>query len=114
MAAFGDWKLNDEGLGQNLPARAWAEVSKGISAIIEDKDMFLTTRGYLGLGHEGFRIGVVVCIFVGGEVPFLLRQVIAPHNRRFQLLSECYVHGVMDGEAMNNPESNRLEPFFIE
>jgi hypothetical protein len=116
MNAFGDWKLNDEGMGQNLPARAWAEVSKGIGAIIEDKDMFLTTRGYLGLSQEGFAIGDVVCIFSGGEVPFLLRQAgaLPPHDGMFQFLSECYVHGVMDGEAMKNIESNHLEPFLIE
>ena len=114
LTAFRDWNLNDDGMAQNLPTIAWDEVSKTIGTILEDKDMFLTTRGYLGLGHEGFRVGDVVCIFSGGEVPFLLRQAKPPRNGVFQFLSECYVHGVMDGEAMNNPESNHLEPFLIE
>ena len=114
LAAFSDWKLNYEELDQNLPARAWAEVSKSIGAIIGDKDMFLTIGGYLGLGHEGFQIGDIVCIFIGGEVPFLLRQAKTPHDGMFQLLSECYIHGVMDGQAMNNQESDHLERFLIE
>jgi len=63
-----------ERLEQNLPAKAWTEVSKGIATIIEDKNMFLTERGYLGLGQEGFQIGDVVCVFTGGEVPFLLSE----------------------------------------
>ena len=116
MNAFGDWKLNDEGNGQNLPARVWAEVSKDIGAIIEDKDIFLTTQGYLGLGHEGFAIGDLLCIFSGGEVPFLLRRSgsMPPHDEMFQFLSECYIHGVMDGEATKNIESDYLEPLLIE
>src|SRR5436190_22534991 len=56
LAAFREWQLTDEGLSQNLPDIVWAEVSKGIGTIIEDKDMFLTARGYLGLGQEGFRV----------------------------------------------------------
>jgi len=69
-----DWKLNHGEVEQNLPAKAWTEVSKGIATIIEDKNMFLTERGYLGLGQEGFQIGDVVCVFTGGEVPFLLSE----------------------------------------
>lgn len=116
MNTFGDWKLNDAGVGQNLPAKAWAEISKSICAIIKDRNMFLTTRGYLGLSQEGFRIGDVVCIFSGGEVPFLLRQAGAmpPYDGLFQFLCECYIHGVMDGEAMKNIKSNYLSPFSIE
>ncbi|PMD44749.1 HET-domain-containing protein [Hyaloscypha variabilis F] len=109
-----DWKLNHEDVEQNLAAKAWAEVSKGIATIIEDKDMFLTERGYLGLGHEGFQIGDVVCVFTGGEVPFLLRKSDTPRGEMFSLLSECYIHGVMDGEAMQSPQSKRMECFEIE
>jgi hypothetical protein len=114
LSSFSDWKLNE---GQKLPAEAWAEVSKTIGQIIEYKDMFLSTQGYLGLSQEGFQVGDVVCIFLGGEVPFLLRESMSPNGGRFQFLSECYVHGVMDGEALGNlemAEGNHLEPFLIE
>jgi hypothetical protein len=63
------WKLNHEEVEQSLPIKAWAEVSKGIATIIEDNDIFLTERGYLGLGHEGL-IGDVVCIFTGVKALF--------------------------------------------
>jgi hypothetical protein len=76
--------------------------------------MFLTERGYLGLGHEGFQIGDVVCVFTGGEVPFLLRESDTPRGEMFRLLSECYIHGVMDGEVMKSPQSKRIERFEIE
>jgi len=114
LVKFTDWKLNHEEMEQSLPAKAWPEVSKAIATIIEDKDMFLTERGYLGLGHEGFQIGDVVCVFTGGETPFLLREGGAPRGGMFRLLSECYIHGVMDGEVMQSLESKRMECFEIE
>ena len=94
---------------QNLPPPAWAKISEYIRTIIEDKDMFLTDKGYLGLGHEGFQVGDVVFIFLGGEVPFLLREAAPEKKTAFRFLSECYVHGVMDGEIMSDPKRNPLE-----
>lgn len=114
FAAFGEWSLSATGNEQNLPPSVWAAVSKNIGTIIEDKDMFITTKGYLGLGHEGFLEGDVVCILSGGEVPFLLRESKHGSKQIFRFLSECYVHGVMDGEAMNDPARNSIEQFPIE
>ena len=113
FAALSDVNLNHENWGENLPAVVWAEISKNIGPIIEDKDMFLTSQGYLGLGQEGFRSGDIVCILLGGEVPYLLRQTVSSHTGIFNLLSECYIHGIMDGEAMKDQASDNLETFII-
>ena len=62
---------------------------------------YLTQKGYVGLGHEGMRIGDSVCILQGGPVPFLLRKT---ERRENVLVSDTYVHGIMDGEFMEtNP-----------
>jgi hypothetical protein len=99
----------------DLPASAWELVSKDIGTIIEDTNMFLTTHGYLGLGHEGLDAGDIVCILSGGEVPFILRETAKREDRGvFQFLSECYVHGVMDGEAVDDPNRSPLEEILIE
>ena len=112
LSLFNDFELNDSGVPHNLPEQAWAEISKGIGAIIEDKDMFVTTSGRLGLSQEGFAIGDVVCVFCGGEVPFMLRA--RSHDEKFEFLSECYVHGAMDGEALRNIELHQLKLFVLE
>jgi hypothetical protein len=115
LTIFHGWTLNDaQGEDHVLAPAAWAEVSKSIGTIIEDKDMFMTAQGYIGLGHEGFRTGDIVCVFSGGEVPFLLRETANEPKRMFQLLSECYVHGIMDGELMNDLTEHPLEEFWIE
>lgn len=75
--------------------------------------MFITQEGYLGLGQEGSQIGDVVCILYGGETPFILRQSSLLQERRFQFLSEFYIHGIMDGEMMKNREISRIEKFVI-
>jgi hypothetical protein len=113
LGSFRDWNLNE---GATLPAEAWAEVSKTIWEIIEYKAMFLTSRGYLGMGQEGLKAGDFVCIFLGGEVPFLLRRIEDYSIDRFQFLSECYAHGVMDGEAMIDMDATEkhLVTFSIE
>ncbi|ORY11140.1 heterokaryon incompatibility protein-domain-containing protein [Clohesyomyces aquaticus] len=99
----------------DLSSSDWAVVSKEIGTIIEDKDIFLTTKGYLGLGHEGFMKGDVVCILSGGEVPFLLRETAQRADESvFRFLCECYVHGVMDGEAVSGNGSSPLQKFLIE
>ncbi|PMD29684.1 hypothetical protein L207DRAFT_444914, partial [Hyaloscypha variabilis F] len=52
----------------------------------------------------------IVCIFLGGNVPFVLR---ARNDSKYQLIGECYVHGVMDGEALKGIDNNDLEDFVI-
>ena len=81
-----------------------------VGPVLDDKNMFVTSGGYIGLGQQGFRCGDLACVSFGGEVSFLLR----PLNRRqtkLMFLSECYVHGVMDGEAMIGSEGRRTQSF---
>lgn len=116
FASFSGWGLHhSSGEVSDLPLSAWELVSKDIGTIIEDKNMFLTSRRYLGLGHEGIDVGDVVCILSGGEVPFILRETGKREGMDlFQFLCECYVHGVMDGEAVDDPNRSPFEEFLIE
>ncbi|KAI1360700.1 HET-domain-containing protein [Xylaria arbuscula] len=58
---------------------------------------FVTTTGRPGLGYDNIRPGDVVAIFKGAQVPYILRKL---RNGRFQLVSEAYVDGIMDGETV--------------
>ena len=55
----------------------------------------MTTKGYLGVGDQSVAKGDRVCIFHGAPVPFILREIVP---KSFELIGECYVHGIMDGE----------------
>lgn len=45
------------------------------------------------------RVGDEVCVLFGMEVPFILRPVPGSSSLEYELVGECYVHGMMDGEA---------------
>jgi hypothetical protein len=56
----------------------------------------VTAKGFMGMVPPGARVGDLVCIFLGAQVPFLLRMVEA---ERFELVGEAYFHGMMGEEV---------------
>ncbi|KAH6667844.1 heterokaryon incompatibility protein-domain-containing protein [Halenospora varia] len=70
---------------------------------------FLTCKGHIGLGPRNILPGDVICIFLGGEIPFVLRE---GNNGRYRLVGEAYVHGIMDGEFIK--DDLKIEEFRLE
>lgn len=67
---------------------------------------FITNRGYIGIGSHDTKIGDCIYVLHGGKVPFILRPVEYQNvSPSFQYIGHAFVHGIMDGEAMQNPES---------
>ena len=48
------------------------------------------------MGPKVLEVGDIVCVLFGGKMPFCLR----PWGGHNLLVGECYVHGLMDGKAM--------------
>lgn len=57
---------------------------------------FRTTSGHVGAGTQELQPGVVVTVLYDARTPFVLRQ----HGDWYRLVGNCYVHEVMDGQAM--------------
>ncbi|KAI1359640.1 heterokaryon incompatibility protein-domain-containing protein [Xylaria arbuscula] len=57
-----------------------------------------TENGYYVLGPAVVEAGDIVCVLFGSKVPFCLRPV----DEYYLLVGECYVHGLMKGEAMDS------------
>ncbi|TGO29517.1 hypothetical protein BPAE_0014g00680 [Botrytis paeoniae] len=74
--------------------------------------MFETDNGYLGMGQEGMEVGDEVCLFYGGQTPYIIREVAKGFNQtsehEYVLLGDCYVDGWMDGEAMEMGEEKEF------
>ncbi len=62
--------------------------------------LFVTEKGYIGLGARSVQTGDKVFVFPGGIVPFVLRPSTEGYYR---LVGEAYVHGIMGGEAIKDP-----------
>jgi hypothetical protein len=63
---------------------------------------FRTAKGYYGLGPRGVKAGDGIFVTPGGWMPMILRQVEDGLEPKARLLGECYVHGIMKGEAMRD------------
>ncbi|KAH7320889.1 heterokaryon incompatibility protein-domain-containing protein [Stachybotrys elegans] len=58
----------------------------------------VTEGGYYVMGPSTMRQGDVIAVLFGGKTPFVLRKV--EESGAWILLGECYVHGMMNGEAL--------------
>ena len=58
---------------------------------------FWAADGYMGLGPAAAKVGDKICIFYGGQVLYVLRQ---KNEKEHEFVGECYVHGLMDEEAL--------------
>jgi hypothetical protein len=58
---------------------------------------FISDKGFVGLAPNHALPGDKICLILGAIVPYVLRA----REEGFQLVGEAYVHGIMDGEAMD-------------
>jgi hypothetical protein len=107
------------------------------------RNLFLTEGGLVGLGPEDMAKDDLVVVLFGGSVPFVLRgggeddrqqhpdfnmgtdsrgqieepdQVANTGRRKFldcQYVGEAYCHGIMEGEALNGMDEERIITFRI-
>lgn len=61
---------------------------------------FATQSGFFGIGPTFMRKGDVIAVILGLPVPIMLREVDNPtlDGKTYNIVGECYVHGIMDGE----------------
>jgi hypothetical protein len=57
-----------------------------------------TRNGYIGLAPRYAEPGDWIGVFKGGNFPLVIR----PDGPHWQLIGECYVHGIMNGEAWDD------------
>ncbi|KAI0147064.1 hypothetical protein GGR57DRAFT_506041 [Xylariaceae sp. FL1272] len=69
------------------------------------RQFFGTTNGYMGRGLDSVQRGDIVGVFIGAKVPFVLRPT--ADNDGLYLVGECYVHGIMHGEAFRDTSLQR-------
>ena len=58
---------------------------------------FCTQNGYKGLVPADAEVGDLLCVFLGADLPSVVRKVA---GGRYRLVGEAYIQGFMDGELM--------------
>ena len=51
----------------------------------------------MGIGPAAAKANDTICVLFGGQVLYVIR---AKDGERHEFIGECYVHGFMDGEAV--------------
>lgn len=98
-----DYQHLSEQFGQ--PEAEW----ESFYSNVVDRQICITDSGYFGLIPWYSEEGDLVCCLAGGSVPYVLRQ--SDDGDDFKLIGECYIHGVMQGEALRGAQLEDLEVF---
>ncbi|RYO89402.1 hypothetical protein DL766_010429 [Monosporascus sp. MC13-8B] len=112
-------QLKAEGLDEAL---RWALIWNSTRIMAGVGRAFVITRnGYMAMVPPGSVPGDAVCLLYGLRTPYVVRlhsvgerggdPMPEPETEGARLLGEAYVHGVMDGEAMNiysNPQMIKI------
>ena len=84
------------------------QVDEAIASATMHRRLFRTKQSYIGLGPEHLKQGDQIWVLKGGRVPFMLRPAgefgfkrgVEGKRECHRLVGDCYVHGIMFGEAM--------------
>lgn len=89
--------------------------SKGISgleaftSLTKSRRFAATDIGLVGYVPMRAKKGDLVCILFGSEVPFVVRK---EAEGKYLLVGECYMHGIMEGEAVETGATRHKEEVF--
>ena len=73
-------------------------IEASISRWSSQRRFCVTRTGALACVPKLSRYGDIICVLLGGEVPYVLRPTGAGS---FWVVGECYVHGIMHGESLS-------------
>ncbi|RSL58747.1 hypothetical protein CEP54_007648 [Fusarium duplospermum] len=113
------------GRRQRVSKTCQTSISRALGALIDDlglysvfeglkhdtkhaltlRNVFVTEKGWMGLGPRFVQPGDIVAVLFGADIPYILRPV----EDHYILVGECYVHGIMDGELMDELPDTLLQ-----
>jgi len=93
--------------GENLLLWAYLKV---MLRRCDERRLFTTQAAMAGLGPRTMRNGDFVVILYGGKWPFVLR----PQDDKYRFVGQCYVHGIMHGEAVERYRAEGPPDFVFE
>jgi hypothetical protein len=102
---FNQVPSNVGGIVHPIQHKFWPEFESAYLDANYHRRMVTTTKGYIGLAPEQTSPGDIVCFFLGGRMPVILRPV----DQHWEFIGECYIHGVMFGEAIDDLENGQYE-----
>ncbi|KAI1410259.1 hypothetical protein F5Y13DRAFT_168033 [Hypoxylon sp. FL1857] len=78
-------------------------LATGIARVMYRR-MFYTNLGYIGVGPRILEEGDKIILVEGSRVPLVLRLQV----NGWELIGDCYMHGIMQGEAFDITKCNQI------
>lgn len=99
----------------------------GMTASVRNRSLFITQGGFLGIGHCQTKPGDELFMLIGANVPFALRpngdttngsegsgfRSIQRGRPLHKIVGDCYLHGLMDGQAMQGQYSSVDDVYLV-
>jgi hypothetical protein len=105
--------INMTALRQSGDAKMVKPFLERVQSVIWNRKFFVTKVrekfSLLGLAPLEAKAGDKICIFYGCSVPVILCEHMDSFGHHFQFIGESYVHGMMDGEALNHQSHRDLD-----
>lgn len=93
---------------ESFPAEA-TDALERLWRFSRTRRLIITREGRLGLAPHEAQRGDVVCVFLGCDVPILVRPGSGNDAHTFRMVGTCYLQGVMKGEIMEWIEKGDME-----
>ncbi|KAL8787130.1 MAG: hypothetical protein Q9195_007912 [Heterodermia aff. obscurata] len=90
---------------ESVPALSW-----NLLESMYRRRLFVSKEGHIGLVPKEAMDGDIVCVILGCKSPLLFRPLA---NGNHTVVGECYIQGLMNGEALLGPLSNGWESVLI-
>ncbi|KAL2039474.1 hypothetical protein N7G274_007746 [Stereocaulon virgatum] len=98
--------------GQNSQSEHSNVLLNNLLTACAGRFLFLTAVGYAGLGPHELQVGDSLYVLAGGHKLYVLRPVLgATRSQTFNLIGDCYVQGIMDGEAVEGRDDDFHDVF---
>lgn len=114
--AFYSWERQD--FPEVIPPQVLLEHDKHVSDLMFQREFFIAGSEpdcYMGVALGTIREGDWVCILAGGDTPYVIRpRLKSPDQdvaevKEWEFIHDCYLHGVMHGEALQRLENPSFE-----
>jgi hypothetical protein len=75
------------------------DIMHRVSVLMAGHKFLITGNGYLGLAPNTSKKGDIIAVLFGCTTPMVLRPTA---DKRYEVVGEAYVHGFMEGKAMDD------------
>ena len=113
LAHYNDWcvdpELRTEEQERNVSqvVKDAAEFGAPYNAVVPHRRLYVTTKGYIGIGPESMQLGDEVWLLCDARTLFVLRPRHGETDK-FTFMGETYLHGFRHGEALKTDLKDHL------